>query len=203
METKTYQVYSFNELSENAKQNALEKNRYWNVKYVEWYDFTIEDWTSKLKAAGFTNTVIQFSGFSSQGDGARFTGGVDEDVLFNTLIYCAGNNYKQARLAEKALLLWENDLLSVTISKNRISHYVHEGTVSVSVDYYGQSVWDSEYWSDFIEQVENMIDDYRRDLCHAIYKDLETEYEWLTGDEQIIESFEANEIMFRENGDID
>ncbi len=42
METRTYNVYKFKELSEKGKEKAIEKNRYMNVDY-EWWEFTYED----------------------------------------------------------------------------------------------------------------------------------------------------------------
>ena len=42
METKTYTVYKFDELSEKGKEKAIEKNRAINVDY-EWWDSTYED----------------------------------------------------------------------------------------------------------------------------------------------------------------
>jgi hypothetical protein len=41
-----------------------------------------------------------------------------------------------------------------------------------------------------------------RDLCNAIYTDLRDEYEYLTGEEAVIECAEANEYLFTENGSI-
>ena len=42
-ETHVHTTYSFDELSEEAQENAIEKNYDWNVDDSFWSEFTIQD----------------------------------------------------------------------------------------------------------------------------------------------------------------
>ena len=54
MKTKTINLYSFNELSDEAKQFALNKYRYEHVSQgSQWDMFVIEECESLLKENGF------------------------------------------------------------------------------------------------------------------------------------------------------
>ena len=67
--TKTY--LKFNELNKDQQSKVIDKMRDINVDH-SWFDYSIEDFTAKLTKLGFYNISVEFSGFSSQGDGARF-----------------------------------------------------------------------------------------------------------------------------------
>jgi hypothetical protein len=54
-------------------QTILDKHRDYNVQDEYWYEGTIEWCKTYLEAMGFNNPEVNFSGFSSQGDGASFT----------------------------------------------------------------------------------------------------------------------------------
>ena len=51
--------------------------------------------------------------------------------------------------------------------------------------------------------LENEILEKSRDKARAIYKRLETEYNYLNSDESIIETIQANDYDFTSNGVID
>lgn len=68
---KTY--LKFNELDENQKEKVLEKLYDLNVSDEYWYECPKDDFEAKLKKLGFYKIETQFSGFSSQGDGACFS----------------------------------------------------------------------------------------------------------------------------------
>jgi hypothetical protein len=56
------------------RADLLEKYRWINVDDNSWHEYIIQRWTEHLEALGFKNVDIQFTGFCSQGDGARFVG---------------------------------------------------------------------------------------------------------------------------------
>jgi hypothetical protein len=91
--------------------------------------------------------------------------------------------------------------------------YHHEQSVSYSVDMDLPVVsdgCDKEGWTIYVPQhkrIGNLLREFREsleelrvDLCMAIYKTLENEYEFLQSDEVIDESMEANEYEFDEDG---
>lgn len=61
------------QLSDEAKENARSWYREDGLNY-DWWEYVIDEWKEELKGMGFDNVDISFSGFSSQGDGASFTG---------------------------------------------------------------------------------------------------------------------------------
>lgn len=199
MKTKTYNVYNWDELPEEAKQKALEKYRYMEVEYNDWYEFILDEWKDKLDKIGFTNAKIYFSGFFSQGDGAVFESDIREEKLCLSLMTC--NNDIGALKAEKALKLLEPGLWDCHITRTN-HQYNHELCCKLYLNQYHYAK-NTKYWDEFFEGFEVDLEDLRKDLCHAIYKDLETEYDYLVSDEYLIDMFINNEYEFTENDIID
>ena len=89
MRTQTTTVYFFDELSDEAKQAAIDSNRSWIVQDFDWWDSSFEMFAEAAELFGLDirqarksfvggghryDHTIFFSGFSSQGDGACFEG---------------------------------------------------------------------------------------------------------------------------------
>jgi hypothetical protein len=199
METRTYKVYTFDELTEEQQAKALEKHRDMNVEYNDWQEFLLDDWKERLEAMGFEKPEIRFSGFWSQGDGASFTAKyINLEKLLSHMVYCTGH-YVQA--LELGMILAEADLIEASITGSHAFHYVHERSVRLEVE---SHVYSSHAkWDRLTEDLQAGLDDFRVDLCHKIYKELETEYYWHTSDEQVAETLRANEYTFTEDGEID
>ena len=73
METRTYNVYKFEELSKEAQEKAIENYRDINVDFQGYDETTLEDLKEELEKLGFSSPDICYSGFCSQSDGASFT----------------------------------------------------------------------------------------------------------------------------------
>ena len=73
MRTETINVYQFNELSDSQKQSVFDNWRINGPDY-EWWDCIYDDAKTIAALMGIEIKDIYFSGFSSQGDGACFTG---------------------------------------------------------------------------------------------------------------------------------
>ena len=56
-------TYSFNELSDEAKQVAFNNNSDTNVDHWDWYASTKDDFHTILELIGFYNIDSNFSGF--------------------------------------------------------------------------------------------------------------------------------------------
>lgn len=172
MKTKTIELFTFDELSENAKQKAIESLWDINVNY-DWYECLISEFEDQLMNAGFSNIKINFSGFYSQGDGLSFTGDFNNnDIKLTDEIY-----YQSI----KDFLVYVKHK-HCYFSIDRISsHYYHENTVTS----------DNEYCLE-----------YCRSIMQEFYRALEKEYEYLTSEAQIIEIIECNDYYFTENGEL-
>lgn len=63
MRTKTIEIYEFNELSDSAKEKAVEYFRDTSEFFAD-----IDYYVNVLAEKGFENAKISYSGFWSQGD---------------------------------------------------------------------------------------------------------------------------------------
>lgn len=179
---KTYGT--FEELSKERQGKEIENHRDINVFY-EWHDDTLEEFKTVLEILGFKNVKISYSGFWSQGDGASFTGEFylpsDDDTLeirlgkFKseyTWLYESNRNLFESFLN----LDLSDDIYNETLSVYRIGHhYSHSNTITCDND---------------------SVKEFARSFSDLIYKRLESEYEYLTSDEAIIETLVANEYEF-------
>lgn len=181
-------VYELDEV----KEKAIEKNRYINVEFNDWNNLLILDWKEKLEKAGFSDPKIYFSGFYSQGDGACFDcNSFDISRLLKNL------NFTDK---EKARILEIQDDFSITIEKNGFAnHYNHERTRYTNIDSF---YIENEKDKNLLFDLEKHIEQLRLDLCRKIYNDLEDEYYYLTSDQAVYDTLQANEYYFEESGKI-
>ena len=63
------ETYSFEDLSPEAQQNALDNNRDINVDYDGWEDGVTEGFKEDMGEIGIDDITISYTGFNSQGDG--------------------------------------------------------------------------------------------------------------------------------------
>ncbi len=226
-------VYSFKELMELEKTDkkynkAVQRAREWlqdGATDYDWHEYMIELWKQALNQIGFEDAEIQFSGFSSQGDGASFTASINVEKMIRFLakkirptkvikgtkdgqedftgfvVYHIGKAYnvrrKEYSPEYRKLLkrfgkdkLYLPDELSGKVYRSS-HHYYHENTCDIEWDCRVDSP-DEELQKKFEESVEEL----RTDLCHAIYRGLEEEYEYIMSDESLLENAEANEYQF-------
>jgi hypothetical protein len=54
---------------------------------------------------------------------------------------------------------------------------------------------------DIVKELEEDLDNWRKSLCAQIYKELEAEYDYQTTSKAILETLEANDYEFDEDGD--
>jgi len=211
--TKQTVVYTYEELSEHAQAKAL-------LCFAENFCFDheeeciLEDIVERNPH--IENMDISYSGFWSQGDGASFTGtlnsawalehlvdhyedGDDKTVLAQTML----SGVKYSNVVSVVMFL---EYLEVEFQRNS-SHYVHENTCStelVSADWSSHVLENEELYNAFdplLSKFVEVIEEYRRNLCHAIYDRLDNAYAESTSEENIIEYFNENGFLFEESGD--
>ena len=193
-ETVTYDVFKFNELDESTQKKVLEKFRDFNVEH-DWYEFTIDDFTEKLNSMGFNDVVIGFSGFWSPGDGASFTvKSCDIEKLVEALKE-RSNNYSTFK---KYLPKISEHIALSTRTVNH--HYSHERTKVMDLDCSLPS--NCKRLNKLVDTFLAEVEELRLDLCREIYRVLEQEYYYLTSDDVVRESIDANEFEFLKDGTI-
>ena len=191
MQTISVELYSIGELSENAKQKAIEKERtHCDVDL----SCTVEYIEEILTCLGFQSPKISYSGFCSQGDGLSFT--------------CDNWQYKKGLLdnieqvtTDKDVLGWAQCLYSeskdtffkLSFCVERTSNrYAHQNTVIIA-DNLGSDYQLSDKQIDLLEDIKN-------GLCLVFYRMLEADYDYQLSDEYIIESLLSNDVLFLESG---
>lgn len=155
MRIKETKVYPFGELSETAKEKAVEKLSDINVDY-EWWESTFED-------AG--NVGIKITSFDT-GRGNYCKGDIDDAVD-----------------TARGILKEHGDKCE---------------TWQTAKDFHDAVAKDGEETADF----EELCSEFKYSILEDYRIILQKEYEYLTGEEAIIETIEANEYEFTEDGTI-
>jgi hypothetical protein len=167
----------------------------------------IDDWKQILKALGFYNPEIFWSGFWSQGDGACFIGSWEPQWVepenikywlpekdperFGTFAQEQHALYKLLEAAE--VNDTDEDQTSFLAGHAKLEHrghYYHESSISYEFSYEG--------WSPILE---DEFVDWCKDLMRMIYRDLKEQFEWETSDEAAEEAIAFNEYDFNEKGE--
>jgi len=172
MRTEEINIYQFSELSEKAKQKAIENRRYWNVEH-NWWSFIYDQF--KEEHPQYEDCEISFSGFSSQGDGASFTFRLDSAYFEKWVEGLDIPEWKKAILTHYT---------PEFTGERNTHHYSHKYTVSIclsSEDHNRENIdaLKFKYYHEFLELLR--VEFYSH--CDELYRTLESEYDHLTSDE--------------------
>lgn len=191
--TTTKTVYNFDELPEELKKKVLEKNYDVNVAGVEWWDDYFDYFRDVGRVLGFDIDNIYFSGFSSQGDGACFTGryryakGWAEELKKYT------SDPEVMAIANSLQDLQKRHFYRLSCSISHRGHYNH--SLCTSFDVYNNGDWAEEVICDDLEQIV-------REFMDWMYAGLSSGYDYLTSDDAITDTLIVNEYQFNEDGTI-
>lgn len=182
----------------DRKQELIDKHRDINVDYNWWsdvyYDFNL---ICDIIGIGLNRHEPQFSGFCSQGDGASFAGVLDgrkSEEAPAKIREHAPLDEELHRIADEMCTLARIYFPAhLAISRMGTSSYVHDCSMYVSslTPVYG----DEDDWANEVYEVyEDKVKELMRALARWLYRSLEKEYEYLTSDETVWDSIEANEL---------
>ena len=193
--TKTETLFTFDELSDEAKEAARDRIREASsLCFSETIDF--DDFNAVAETLGINVMNTFYSGFWSQGDGACFEGSYSYKPGASKAIRdYAPNDKTLHRIADELQAVQRRYFYKLNASCTHRGHYYHSGCMSVSVcldDSYA-SVSDTD---------EDKIIDAMRSLADWFYNQLEREWEYQNSDEAIDEGIRANEYEFDESGSI-
>lgn len=179
-DTKITEVFQFNELSDKAKEKARD---WFKAGDTFDHDFIFEDAKEVGKILGIDITKIYFSGFSSQGDGACFTGKYShaEDAVSKIKEYAP----LDTKLHDIAILL---DLCNgVNAEIQHSDRYYHSNTMTFCFD-------------GLPRDEESIIKDALKSFADWIYSQLNKEYDWTQTNEYVDDCIVANEYEFTKDG---
>jgi len=168
----TTTVYTFEELSDEAKENAVSRLRDINVDH-EWWDCTYDD---------AARIGLKITGFDC-GRGNSITGEFTEsaDECADIILADHGPDCDTFKTA--------TDYMA------RRSELVSRFSDGINTEIVAE---DNEY--DFDEECDELDRDFKRSILEDYLSILRKEYEYLTGDEAIIETIRANGYEFTEDG---
>jgi hypothetical protein len=169
MRTIETTVYTFAELSEQGKDNAVERLSDINTSHI-WYEFTYDD---------AKNVGMSIGGFDL--DRGR---SIDLEV----------DDYQ-----ETANKIMKEHGETCDTYKNAIQ-FIAERDALVSKYSNGGNKVPEENENDFDCELDELETDYKKTLEEDYLKLLRNEYEYLSSREAIIETIEANEYEFTEDG---
>lgn len=193
VETK---LFSFSELSEQAKAAAIEsvRNSDWYLDY-DWFTSLKEDFNQILELIGFYDVDSKFSGFWSQGDGASFTGRYSyEKGCLKAVKEYAPKDDALHELVESIATRQKPHFYKLECVIYSASIYCHAHTMQFEWAKDG----DCFEWRNGYEQEE--IEATFRGLANWYYEKLEAEYDYLMSDDALTNYIEANERRFTEDG---
>jgi len=204
-----------NELKEDVRQMAYEKwMNGWGPE-TDWYKEVFIQKKEEGVERGFDIDDIEFSGFGSQGDGARWKGSID--------VY----KWLQGQEWWKGHAHWSVYGELVRVNEMEVAHVLwgsgrscNEGNMRVYVDWSDLDFIGSreyvveeglfkgltlkEAWQiiePHIQTIEDTLLEAARDFAREIYRTLEEEYEYQTSEEAFADWAEANEVEFNEEGE--
>lgn len=202
MRTETVSIYTYDELSDQAKAKARDWYRGddGGLDY-EWFDSVYEDAARIFKILGIDanmngkNPCIWFNGFWSQGDGACFEG---------TYSYAKGSaraikryapeDEELHRIGRELMEVQKRHGYKITARLTSMDRrYSHDRTIAIDVD------WPDESYVSQSADAE-LVRDLMRSLMRWIYRTLEAEHDYLTSDEHVEETIRANEYEFTADG---
>lgn len=193
-ETTVTEVYTFSELSDEAKERAR-----------DWYrsadDFSfhaecvIEDAKAIGALMGITIDKVYYSGFSSQGDGACFEGAYSyKTCALKAIKEYAPKDETLHKIAKRLQDIQKSAFYSLHAKVKHSGHYYHAYCTNIEV-----------YHNDDQYRVVPQEDDLKtalRDFMQWIYSQLEKEYWYQNSDEVTDQNIIANEYEFTKDGKI-
>lgn len=210
MKTKTVNLYTFDELSDGAKEKARDWWRQHVFSDSSDWEFVFEDAIECAKILGIeiaSHSVplmngktrqepsIYFSGFSSQGDGASFEGSYQyAKGAAKKIRQHAPQDKELHRIADELQHLQKKHFYRLLAQMKVSGRYSHSGCMAVDVtgtqDCYG--------FED--QRTEEVFTELMRDFADWIYRQLENEYNYQTSDEVADEALLANGYTFLADG---
>ena len=173
--TLTLTLYKFEELSDDAKQKAVDSMRNINVDH-DWWDYIYED------ADNVGLEITEFDIYRG-----TIKGKLNEDLLVSckTVRTDHGKDCDTFKTAKQYLAEYCDGFIK-WLSENEVD--IEESRLDSFEDY----TWSSE--------AQVIANEYEKALLEDYLSILRKDYEYFTSDDMVIETIEANEYLFDEYG---
>ena len=195
MRTEALHIYTYEELSDEAKAKA--RDWYRKNDDNEYSEFVIDDAKEVAALMGWEIDKVYYSGFWSQGDGACFEGIMRYNKGCAKLVKAYTNDAELNRIAEAWQDLQRQNFYALRARVKQRGQYQHEMCTEFDCE-------DTRHNYGWLQnpEAEDDIKEIARDFMRWIYKRLEAEYEYSVSDEVVAENIIANGYEFTEDGEI-
>ena len=216
MRIKHTNIYTYAELSDDAKAKARDWYREASAGDDFFAESVTEDFKEAAKACGLElsgrnpnnrgDKGIYWSGFSSQGDGASFTASwsaarVDVAAILKDrpATYTDRNGVQQTCEGNAKLA----PILEGFAELADLDREAYGSTVAGRGHYQTDTDYNSEHvtHSDVADERAATLKELCSDLAHWFYRTLEREYEYQNSDAAVAEAITCNEYEFTADGE--
>lgn len=201
--TVEYNIYKYNELSEEAKESVKE----WYLENQEPYFFTEMCKEDLYNLFGRNNLDVQYSLASCQGDGFNIYGKINARNIFNCLEnHNGGTEFKAfedvlTENEKKIILAYAEDCGEVKLPMNNRYCYSLADYIDIVEDW----TWElenadhTEINEEALSKFEKLVREMFGKLCRT-YEKWGYDYFYEISEEDLEEACEANGWEFLENG---
>lgn len=196
MRTIETNVYKFSELSDDAKKSAIDSYRNLGGNFDA--DCVLYDAKECAALIGIDIDKIYYTGFSSQGDGACFTGyykyvkgglkALKEYAPIDTVLHNIGKALQDIQ---------KGNFYGLSCKIEHRGNYYHENTIHIDGIDSTIPLSDESY-----NEAEEIITEALKDFARWIYSNLEKENNYQNLDSTIEENIVANDYEFTAEGGI-
>lgn len=171
-------------LSAERQNKLLEKNRYNDVEHFDWWQCTYEWFQKKMAERGVEITDIRFSGFYCQGDYAVFEGRVsDWHIVLRNLGHLPrlplfGGIHEEWSFRSTCSRTYMSFSYDMPVNDNPYD----EEEEPLRYQLFELSTVDEQMTADIQDSLAAMFNDAAGEL----FNDLQSEYEHLTSDENVV-----------------
>ena len=205
----TTTVFTIDELSEDAKENA----RFWyrdQGLFDDWNDHVFDDFETICKIIGVTLRThpvrlyggrtreqpnIWYRGFWSQEDGACYEGCYGHARgAAKALRAHAPQDEELHRIVDTLQHAQRRNFWQLHATFRQIGRYPHASSMEIEVER------DSPTWQPIADDTEGTVIEALRDLAHWLYRQLRDAYEYETSDCAVDEAIAINQWTFTARG---
>jgi hypothetical protein len=199
----------FKRLNKRAKQKALEVMRDINVEDFDWWDNVYEDFERFAETIGVdVDTNKTYFRMFCQGQGSGFTADVSPVKLIEGIKNGLWKDYAP---------LEQLDFPTVTEHIETFARLIIEGKIDANVKTHGEdyyirksielnSCFEEDLQTSACEiicnEAEAFLEDALDELNKLLFELLQRDYDYLTSEEAIKETIEANEYAFTREGEL-
>jgi len=208
MKTIEVTLYEFKELSPEVQKKVISRESNINTDY-DWWDATYDDFATFCETIGIEvdlkNTHFTLS--YSQGDGAGFSASIDLPKLLTAI---ETQSWKDGYPKE------DLKFYPVTTNMKRVCKLISAGKIdgkawieesnrgtssTLYSDYVIMSDKDTQTRvDDALNELIEFLEDVTKKINYWFFRNLRNECDYLSSEEAIIETIEANEYTFEANG---